>query len=284
MLSAFKIRYQIPDTGVDVTLEADPAFGSADTGVLDEDLATLFTEVGAVARTDGVGVLLTIDEVQYLSQANLRSLIVGLHRASQEQVPFLVAGAGLPSLPGLAAEAKSYAERLFDFPRIGSLAPEDARLALTRPADDEGVRWTPQALERALQLTGGYPYFLQEFGKQAWDVAPGPHEITVGDMTAAIPIAVDELDSGFFRARLDRTTDTERVYLRAMASLGPGPHGSGEVARALGKTTAQVGPVRDALIKRGLLYSPRWGRLAFTVPMFDTYITRTLGRHDTICC
>ena len=206
VLSAFKIRYQVPDTGVDVTLEADPTPGRADTGVLDEDLAELFIEVGEVARDDGIGVLLTIDEVQYLSQANLAALIVGLHRVSQEQLPLMVAGAGLPSLPGLAGEAKSYAERLFDFPEIGSLEPEDARLALSRPAEEEGVTWAPAALDRALELTRGYPYFLQEFGKQTWDVADGPDDISRADVEAAVPIAVSELDTGFFRARLDRTT------------------------------------------------------------------------------
>lgn len=275
-LAAFAVRYQIPDTGIDVTVGIDPTPGRADTGILDEDLAELFIEVGEVARDAGVGVLLTIDEVQYLSQAHLAALIVGLHRVSQEQLPFMVAGAGLPSLPGLAGEAKSYAERLFDFPEIDSLAPEDTRLALSRPAEEEGVAWSPEALDRALDLTQGYPYFLQEFGKQAWDSAAGPAAIERADVDAAVPVAVSALDSGFFRARLDRATDAERSYMRAMASLGPGPYGSGAVAKAMGKTTGQAGPVRDALIKRGLIYSPRWGRLAFTVPMFDSYVARTI--------
>ena len=282
VLSAFMIRYQIPDAGINVALEADPASGRADTGVLDEDLAELFIEVGQVARDDGIGVLLMIDEVQYLSQADLAALIIGLHRVSQEQLPFMVAGAGLPSLPGLAGEAKSYAERLFDFPEIGSLTSKDARLALTRPAEAEGVTWTDAALGQAFELTQGYPYFLQEFGKGAWDVAAGHDDIGradigAADIDAATPIVVRELDTGFFRARLDRTTDSERNYLRAMASLGPGPHKSSEVAKTLDKTTAQAGTVRDALIKRGLVYSPRWGLLAFTVPMFDQYLTRALG-------
>lgn len=279
-LSAFKLRYQIPDLGGDVSIEVDPTPGRADTGILEEDLAELFIQVGGVAGDGGVGVLLVIDEVQYLSQSSMAALIVGLHRVSQEQLPFMVAGAGLPSLPSLAGEARSYAERLFDFPVIGSLGAEDSRLALSRPAEDEGVVWAPEALDRVLDLTQGYPYFLQEFGKQAWDVAEGPGMIWDGDVAAAVPIATDELDTGFFRARLDRTTDSERNYLRAMASLGPGPHGSGDIAEALGKTTAQAGPVRDSLIKRGLVYSPRWGRLAFTVPMFDEYAIRALGPVD----
>ena len=272
-LIAFRVRYQVPDTGVDVTLGVDPGPGRADTGVLDEDLAELFIEVGEVARAGGIGVLLTIDELQYVSQANLAALIVGLHRVSQEQLPLMVAGAGLPTLPGLAGEAKSYAERLFDFPEINSLTPADARLALSRPAEAEGVAWSAAALDSVLELARGYPYFLQEFGKHAWDVAAGP-DIGRSDVEAAAPIALSELDAGFFRARLARTTDAERAYLRAMADLGSGPCGSGEVAKALAKTTAQTGSVRDALIKRGLIYSPRWGRLAFTVPMFDEYVAR----------
>lgn len=272
-LIAFRVRYQVPDTGVDVTLGVDPGSGRADTGVLDEDLAELFIEVGEAARAGGIGVLLTIDELQYVSQGNLAALIVGLHRVSQEQLPLMVAGAGLPTLPGLAGEAKSYAERLFDFPEINSLTPADARLALSRPAEAEGVVWSAAALDAVLELARGYPYFLQEFGKHAWDVAAGP-DIGRSDVEAAAPIALSELDAGFFRARLARTTDAERAYLRAMADLGSGPCGSGEVAKALAKTTAQTGSVRDALIKRGLIYSPRWGRLAFTVPMFDEYVAR----------
>lgn len=276
VLSAFRIRYEVPDAGVSMTLEADPAPGWADTGILNEDLAALFIEVGEVARDAGIGVLLTIDEVQHLSQANLSALIVGLHRVSQEQLPFVIAGAGLPSLPGLVGEAKSYAERLFDFREIGSLSPEDARLALVLPAKDEQVTWADAAVDQAIELTQGYPYFLQEFGKQTWDVAEGPDTLGPSDVEGAIPIAISELDTGFFRTRLARTTDGERSYLLAMAKLGHGPYNSSAVAKALGRTTAQAGPVRDSLIKRGLIYSPRWGRLCFTVPMFDEYVIRTL--------
>lgn len=272
-LTAFRIAHRVPDMGIDVDLSMEPAVGRADTGILAEDLAELFIEVGDAARTGGIGVLLMIDELQHVSHTNLAALIVGLHRVSQEQLPLMVAGAGLPTLPGLVGEAKPYAERLFDFHETNSLTPDDARLALSRPAEADGVAWSDAALDSVLELTRGYPYFLQEFGKHAWDVAAGP-DIRRADVDAATPIALSELDAGFFRARLARTTDTERAYLRAMATLGPGPCGSGEVAKALAKTTAQTGSVRDALIKRGLIYSPRWGRLAFTVPMFDEYVAR----------
>lgn len=273
-LSAFRVAYRVPDTGIDVALGVEPAAGRTDTGFLDEDLAELFISVGEAAQAGGIGVLLTIDELQYVSQKNLAALIVGLHRVSQEQLPFMIAGAGLPSLPGLAGEAKSYAERLFDFPEINSLGPADARLALSRPAGAEGVAWSAAALDSVADLARGYPYFLQEFGKHAWDVAAGPDVIELSDVDSAASIAVHELDTGFFRARLARTTDAERAYLRAMAALGPGPCRSGAVARALAKTTAQAGSVRDSLIKRGLVYSPRWGQLAFTVPMFDEHVNR----------
>ena len=272
-LTAFRIAYRVPDMGIDVDLGVEPAVGRADTGVLDEDLAELFIEVGEAARTGGIGVLLTMDELQYVSQANLAALIVGLHRVSQEQLPLMVAGAGLPTLPGLVGEAKSYAERLFDFHEINSLTPADARLALSDPGEAEGVAWSNAALDSVLELARGYPYFLQEFGKHAWNVAVGP-DIRQDDVDAAVPIARRELDAGFFRARLARTTDAERAYLRAMATFGSGPCRSGEAAKALGKTTAQVGSVRDSLIKRGLIYSTRRGWLAFTVPMFDEYVAR----------
>lgn len=275
VLKAFRIRWKLPD-GFDVDVE--PFAGRADSGMLDEDLADLFVELGDVARDHDLGVLLTIDEIQYLSKQNLAALIVGLHRVSQEQLPFVIAGAGLPSLPGLAGEAKSYAERLFDFPQIDSLGPDDAALALTGPATELGVEWSKAALDATVGLTGGYPYFLQEFGKQVWDVAPGPSSIEIEDVDTARPVAMAELDSGFFRVRIDRTTDAERAYLRAMASLGgPGPYPSGDVAQALGKKkTSEVGPTRDSLIKRGLCYSPRWGEIAFTVPMFDEFVRRAL--------
>jgi len=222
----------------------------------------------------GTGVLFTADEIQYLSREHLGALVVGLHRVSREQLPFVVAGAGLPSLPVLADEAKSHAERLFTFTTIDRLERGEASGALSVPAEAEGVRWSPEALARVVDVAKCYPYFLQEFGKQAWDTALGPDSVEIDDVEAAIPIAIDELDTGFFRVRIDRTSDSERAYISAMASLGEGPYESGAVAAAMGKTITQVGPVRDALIKRGLGYSPRYGVIDFTVPMFDECIRR----------
>ena len=280
VLRSLQLRWNLPDGG-SVQVAADPIPGRADSGELDDDLADLLLEVAEIAREQQRGVLFTIDEIQYLSKDQLAALIVGLHRISQEQLPLMVVGAGLPSVPALAGEAKSYAERLFRFSDIGSLDEEEARAALTAPAHDEGVEWSPDALALVIEKTEGYPYFLQEFGKQAWDVAQDAASITRTDVEAAVPIAVSELDSGFFRVRIDRATDAERTYVRAMAALGRGPYSSGEVAASLGRTTSQVGPTRDTLIKRGLCYSPRHGRISFTVPMFDQFVLRALGSPTT---
>lgn len=218
--------------------------------------------------------LLTVDEIQYLKLDDLTSIIMGLHRVPQEGLPFLLAGAGLPTLLGLAGEARAYSELLFHFVEVDSLSDEEAREALVGPVEDEGQGWEPEAVERVIESTGGYPYLIQEFGKQAWNVADGP-VITRADSEAAGAIAIIELDRGFFRARIDRTTDSERNYLKAMAGLpGTGPYRSGDVSAALDKTTSRTGPTRDALIKRGLIYSPRHGDIAFTVPLFAEFMHR----------
>lgn len=276
VLRSFQMRWNLPDGAGELSMGLDPVPGWADSGLLDEDLAALFMEVGEAARERGKGVLVTVDEVQYLKRKDLAALIVGLHQVNQEQLPFLVVAAGLPSVPALAGEAKSYAERLFSFRSINSLDEDDARAALVKPADEEGVVWKPDALDRIVDETRGYPYFLQEFGKQVWDLADGPVAITAMDVDTAVPTAVDELDTGFFRVRIDRTTDSEREYLVAMASLGEGPYASGRVAATMGKDTPGVGPVRDRLIKKGLCYSPRWGEIDFTVPLFDDFVRRRL--------
>lgn len=273
--SFIKVHVPAGDAGtLVIDFEARP--GPADTGELDGDLSGLFVELGETARDAATGVLLTVDEIQYLGRRELSALIVGLHRVSQLGLPILLAGAGLPSLPGLAGEARSYAERLFSYVDIASLSPADARTALVEPAHSEGAEWAPDAVARMIAVTEGYPYFLQEFGKQAWNVAEGP-TIGLADVDAAMVLALDDLDSGFFRARIDKTTDAERDYLKAMAALGgPGPYKSGEVSRKLGKRTTQTGPVRDSLIKRGLCFAPRHGELAFTVPMFDSFVRRAM--------
>lgn len=271
VLKAFSIR--LPD-GPELSIDVEAVHGPADSGDLATDLAGLFVELGEVARDHHTGLLVTVDEVHYVHRQTLEALIMGLHRATQLVLPITIAGAGLPSLAGLTGEAKSYAERMFTFPAVGSLDDAQSREALEVPARDEGVMWSAGALERVLEVTEGLPYFLQEFGKQAWDAAEGPEEITLDDVERSIPVATAELDDGFFRVRAGRTTNPERAYLRAMAELGPGPVRSSAVAGLLGKKTTALGPTRDGLIKRALCYSPRWGEIDFTVPMFDRFMKR----------
>lgn len=273
VLRTFQLRWRLTD-GSEVTLGLDPLEGTADSGMLDRDLADLFITTGQLARECESGVLLTIDEMQFLSKQHLADLIMGLHEMLQLGLPFLIAGAGLPSLPAHVGEARSYAERLFDFRTVGRLDVDGSSAALTEPAEREGVMWEPGALDRIRMLTDGYPYFLQEFGKQAWLVSDSPDVIGPEDVEAAVPLAIGELDNGFFRVRFDRTTDAERAYLQAMASLGAGDYSSGDVAASQNKTTTQVGMVRDSLIRKGLCYAPRHGVVAFTVPMFDDYLRR----------
>lgn len=271
VLKAFNLG--LPD-GVQLNIDVDVVPGPADSGDLASDLSALFAELGEVARDHGTGVLVTIDELHYVNLANLSALVVGLHRAAQLRLPITVAGAGLPSLASLTGDAKTYAERMFTFPRIGSLSDDLAVEALATPARDEGVDWDDDALGLVLDVTRCYPYFLQEFGNAAWDVADGPDRITLDDVERCLPLAIAELDDGFFRVRAERTTDSERTYLRAMAELGPGPARSAEVAAMLGKRTNALAPTRDTLIKRAMCFSPRWGEIDFTVPMFDEFMKR----------
>jgi hypothetical protein len=271
VLKAFSIS--LPN-GPELSIDVDAVHGPADSGDLATDLAGLFTELGEVARDHDTGVLITIDELHYVTPVTLEALVMGLHRAAQLALPITIAGAGLPSLAALTGEAKSYAERMFTFPVIGSLNPGQAREALEVPAADESVRWSDEAIVRVVEITQGFPYFLQEFGKQAWDAAEGPDTITLGDVERSIPVATAELDDGFFRVRTGRTSNPERAYLRAMAELSPGPVRSGEVAALLGKKATALGPTRDNLIRKAVCYSPRWGEIDFTVPMFDRFMRR----------
>ena len=277
ILKSFQLAWEVPGGGsVTLGFDPDPVPGRADSGDLGRDLADLFRVVGQLAEEHGTGVLFAIDEIQYLPAARLTPLLMALHEVSQLQLPLLVAGAGLPSLLGLLGEARSYAERLFVFSSIGSLEREAAVEALASPATEEGVEWDMPALDEVINATSGYPYFLQEFGKQAWRMAPGPDRITRQDVLTSVPLATDELDHGFFSVRIDRTTRTERDYLSAMASLGAEHCRSSDVAKELGKTTRQLSPIRDSLIKRGLCFSPAHDVIAFTVPMFDDFIKRKL--------
>lgn len=274
-VGALKVRFNDIEVGID--LEPEP--GLADNGDLEHDLQDLFEVVGqAAARADTV-VALFVDELQYVEEAELAALITALHRAAQLQLPITLVGAGLPQLPGQFGRAKSYAERLFDFETIGPLLPGDSEAALVLPASREGVAFAPEALARIVAHTQGYPYFIQEWGMQCWDVATGP-TITVQDVEAATAMVIAALDDSFFRVRFDRLTPSEKRYLRAMAELGPGPHRSGDIAGILERAVQSVSPTRAQLIKKGMVWSPSHGDTAFTVPLFDGFMRRVMPGDD----
>ena len=261
--------------GTRLSIDVEALAGQADSGDLAEDVTDLLVAAGEAAQTRGTGLLLAIDEVQYLSDTELAALIMAIHRTTQLNLPVVLVGAGLPQLPGLAGDAKSYAERLFEFPEIGSLSEEDAKAAILIPAQDQDVEFSDDALQMILETTHGYPYFLQEWGYHLWNAAQAS-PITGDDVRRVHPLVVDHLDKNFFLVRFDRLTPKEKVYLRAMAELGPGPHRSGDVAAALGVRVESVAPRRSGLIAKGMIYSPAHGDTAFTVPLFDEFLHRAI--------
>ncbi len=264
-----------PD-GSSISIDADALVGVADSGELSEDLTDVLVAAGRAAADRDTGIVLAIDEVQYLSEAELAALIAAVHRTVQLDLPVVLVGAGLPQLPALTGEAKSYAERLFTFPRMGSLEGREARQVLELAVREQRVRFQREALDHLLELTQGYPYFLQEWGYAVWNVSPRS-PITLADVEVATSIVRRKLDDDFFRIRFDRLTPAEKDYLRGMAMLGPGPHRSGDIARELGVRVESVGPRRARLIQKGMIYSPAHGDTAFTVPMFDDFLRRTLS-------
>lgn len=269
---------QLPD-GSSLRLDVSPAAGLADSGILAEDVTDLLVLAGEAARDRGTGVLLAIDEVQYLSSSELGALITAIHRTTQLGLPVVLVGAGLPQLPGIAGDAKSYAERLFDFPMIGSLDPDEARDALSIPVRQQGVEFTEDALDLLVDTSRGYPYFLQEWGFHVWDHA-NASPISADDVRSVTPAVMDQLDRNFFMVRFDRLTPKEKDYLRAMAELGPGAHRSGDIAGCLGVRVESVAPRRSGLITKGMIYSPAHGDTAFTVPLFDDFLRRTMPTWD----
>ena len=263
---------QLPD-GTRVSIDVEALRGVADSGNLADDVTDLLVACGEAARDRGTGIVLAIDELQYVQPEELSALIVAIHRTNQLNLPVILTGAGLPQLRALAGEAKSYAERLFDFPEIGSLGADDARTALAVPARESGASIDDAALDIMVERSHGYPYFLQEWGYHVWNTAP-QSPITADDVDRAASRVQDQLDQNFFLVRLDRLTPREREYLVAMASLGPGPHRSGDIAGALGVRVESVAPRRSALIAKGIIYSPAHGDTAFTVPLFDEFLKR----------
>lgn len=268
---ALKIEYQ----DIEFSIDADPEAGVADSGHLDNDLTDLLLTIGKAAGERDTAVVLFVDELQYVPEEQLASLITALHSASQEQLPITMVAAGLPQLVGQTGRAKSYVERLFEFAPVDRLDDAAARDALVVPATKEGVAYAPEAVAEILRQTNGYPYFLQEWGKHSWDTANGS-PIEIQDAQRATAESLAELDASFFRVRFDRLTPTEKRYMRAMAELGAGPHRSGNIADVLGRKVTTVAPVRNSLIAKGMVYSPAHGDTAFTVPLFDGFMKRIM--------
>ena len=270
-VGAMKVKYQDIEFGLD--LGSEP--GVADSGDLEHDLVALFTEVGRAAKEKKTAFGLLIDEIQYIKEAEFAALIMALHKCTQNQLPVMLIGAGLPQLVGQAGRAKSYAERLFEYPQIGPLSKEATREALLAPAAKLGVEYEEAAIEEIYQQTQGYPYFLQEWGKYSWQCAEHS-PILRSDVLSATELAIAELDTSFFRVRFDRLTPSEKRYLRAMAEIGATSQRSGDISSLLKREVQSVAPVRASLIAKGMIYSPSHGENSFTVPLFDGYLKRVM--------
>ncbi len=266
-----KVSYQ----DIAFTIDAEPQKGVADSGDLGVDLSELLIAIGHAARERQTTVVLAIDEFQYVQSDEMAALISAFHAVAQAQLPVAMVAAGLPQLLGQIGRAKSYAERLFEYVEVGALDAGAARNALVIPIEREDEQIETAAVDRIIEQTEGYPYFLQEWGKHAWDLA-FCSPITLQDVTNATITAVAELDSSFFHVRFDRLTPSEKRYMRAMAELGAGPHRSGDIAALLGKRVTQLAPIRSSLIRKGMLHSPAHGDTAFTVPMFHSFMKRIM--------
>lgn len=279
VLRSFIGSIKLTVNDVALGLDIEPAKGTADSGDLEVDLPNLFVAIAEAALERQTAVAILIDEIQYLSQKELGALIMAMHKMQQKQLPLVLLAAGLPVLPGMAGESKSYAERLFNYPEIGALSEAEASMALRDPARNVGVEFDDDALREVFRLTHGYPYFIQEWGYQSWNMAAAS-PITLEIVRNATTEVTRRLDKNFFRVRYDRLTPGEKNFLRAMAQLGPGSHRTGDIAAALKMTVKGMGPVRSKLIKKGMIYSPAHGDMAFTVPLFDEFMIRAIPEFE----
>ena len=275
-LAGFVKGLKVTYGDIEVGLDYEEELGLADNGDLEADLTTLFVEVGKTAKAGQTAIVLFIDELQYIKSDQFAALITALHRCAQLKLPVVLVGAGLPQLRGQAGNAKSYAERLFDYPEVGALDKQAATEALVKPAQDEGVEFDEDAIDIIYEKTRGYPYFLQEWGKHSWDLAQ-QSPISRKDVVNASELAIAAMDESFFRVRFDRLTPKEKSYLYAMATLGEGPHRSGDIAAVLNKKVSDVAPVRNNLINKGMLWMPSHGDTSFTVPLFDQFMLRIMS-------
>jgi AAA ATPase-like protein len=279
VLKGFINGVKVTMGGVEIGLDIEPEKGAADSGDLESDLPNLFMAVAEAAEERKTLVALLIDELQYFRPEELSALIMAMHKMQQRQLPIVLLGAGLPILPRLAGESKSYAERLFSFPDIGALSESDAIKALQEPTRASGVDFEGVALKEIFRLTQGYPYFLQEWGYQSWNRSVAS-PITLQVVREATATVIERLDQNFFRVRFDRLTPSEKRFLRAMAGLGSGAHRSSDIAEALRVQINSIGPGRANLIRKGMIYSPAHGDMAFTVPLFDEFMLRAMPQLD----
>lgn len=275
VLRSFISGVKVTIDNIEYGLNIDPEAGTADSGDLEADLAELFEAVGDAAQDRQSAVAIVIDEIQYLSEQEMSALIMAVHRVSQRQLPIVLVAAGLPQLVGLAGKSKSYAERLFRYPNVGALTTADAIEALDGPVREQGVEFTADALQELIRVTHGYPYFLQEWGYQSWNLAQSS-PIDIDTVIRATVASIRKLDESFFRVRFDRLTPREKDYMRALAAYGAGAHRSGDVADALRVNVRSIAPLRSGLIRKGMIYSPAHGDTAFTVPLFDEFMMRTM--------
>ncbi len=279
VLRSFVSAFRMSVGEVEVGLSMEPERGTADSGDLEADLPQLIEIVAQAAQAAGKPVSLILDELQYLSSEEFSAIIMALHHANQRSLPLIMIGAGLPQILSLAGNSKSYAERLFRFPAIGPLSNDEATQAIRKPIESENAAIHDDALDQILETTERYPYFLQQWGHDSWNIADG-NVIRKHDVVKATTTSLNELDQSFFKVRFDRCTNAEKRYMRALAEFGPGTHRSGNIAETLGLKVSSVAPTRNNLIKKGMIFSPSHGETAFTVPLFDQFMKRAMPQFD----
>lgn len=273
ILKSFIGAVKVKHGDLEFSIDIDAELGVADSGTLTRDLAELFVAVGEAAKSRASSIVLLIDEIQNIQEKEYEALIMAVHRVNQRKLPVLVIGAGLPLLVKLSGQAKTYAERLFEYPSVGALGEIEASRALIQPLEVAGVNINSEATDLVIKKTQGYPYFIQEWGYQIWNRSKGP-SITKKDVIRCSETAITRLDQNFFNSRYERLSEVQKQYLRAMAELGQGPYRSGDIAKILGKSTSQLGTTREGLIRNGMIFSPEYGKTAFTVPLFDEFMKR----------
>lgn len=269
------LTLSLPD-GSELTIDVDKIMGEGDSGNFESDLVDLVESVGYAAKENSKVICILIDETQYVDEQSLAALIAASHKISQKNLPVVFICAGLPQIAALTGDAKSYAERLFEFIKINGLGQKETREAIEGPAQSQKVRFEEDAVKKLADLTGGYPYFIQEFCKFVWDFAPSS-PITLADVEGAESQAINSLDESFFKVRLDRATDKERNLMRAMAEIGRGPYKISDVIAKMKIKQNVVSPIRANLIRKGFIYAPQHGIVDFSVPKFDEFLRRHFG-------